>query len=466
MPIRSQFVLYVIAVAMFLPAVSANAQRGSLIEDLFRTVAEAQLQREQQKRLERREPNRRPIPPSRKPDRDAINVRSKEMAAFAGTLSEFSREIGILISDLQPFAGSHPEIRPILPAAYAVSSEAGVLLRACDGKSSLDPIVPAYASLDSQWRSLSFQLRATPGLSDKMMSHVRKCDQAISSMGRQAGVAPQMDRHALHDKMIVAATYMQALLDDVQVSDLPRREAHRFAHDGRLLRQELLRTADEAELIGYEEVVTRFNEFAVHWRSYSDPIRRLGNPHFNQRLDRIAQCGEETYALLWMRPPVSSVDLAASAARLKRTSSQMMDQLTLRALASLDRLERDLVEQGTRAMYTEAKHLDDAIGRGADSAELREHFVEYDRAWVSAREPLSKMRRVDAGLIEAIDRDCQVMRRALGVQSAGPAPIRTDELLGIAASLEGSAEYFKSDIQRYERYLTPAGFRRSIAKGG
>ena len=38
-----------------LPATRVQAQRGALIEELFRTVTQAQLEREQRKRLEREE---------------------------------------------------------------------------------------------------------------------------------------------------------------------------------------------------------------------------------------------------------------------------------------------------------------------------------------------------------------------------------------------------------------------------
>ena len=49
-----------------IPVTNVQAQRGALIEDLFRTVADAQLQREQQKRVERvRQLQPPPAAPSR-----------------------------------------------------------------------------------------------------------------------------------------------------------------------------------------------------------------------------------------------------------------------------------------------------------------------------------------------------------------------------------------------------------------
>ncbi|KAA1258486.1 hypothetical protein LF1_10060 [Rubripirellula obstinata] len=470
MSLRPSVVVYALIISVCMPTVAAVAQRGSLIEDLFRTVAEAQMQKERAKQLERSQARRRPVPqPSpnavplpRQPGQ--INVGNRQLADFAQTLSSFNEEIGFLITDLQPHARSHSEIRPILPAVYQISNQASAVLRACDGQNGFDPIIDRYSAFDSQWRTLSFQLRSAGSLTPEMQSRVRACDRFVSRMGNQMGVPPQMDRHALHDQMIIAATYMQSLLDDFDAANLPRRNAHRWAHDGRLLRQELLRTADDVELISYEEMTTRFSDFATRWGQYSAPISELGNPYLNRRLDRIAQCGEETYALLWMRPPTNTRDLSMTVASLKRDSSELMDQLTLRTLTSLDRNTRERMEQGTRSMYDEVKHLEDAIRVGSGTAELREHFVQYDRAWLSIRETTGQISRINDRLVEAIDRNCAKMRRTLRVQSPGPAPVRADELVGIAASLEGSAEYFKADIDRYEQYFTPAGFRRSITR--
>ncbi len=450
-----------------LPTMTAVAQRGSLIEDLFRTVAEAQLQKQLSKQRQRSQPSRRPNP---QPDRanqissDQISVGSQQMAAFAQTLSSFSKELGFLSSDLQTHAGSHPGIRPLLPKIFQVSSQASAVLRACDGQSNFEPIAQCYSELDSHWRSLSFALRSAPSLSTQMQSRVRACDRFISTMENRIGLPPQFDRHALHDKMIVTATYMQSLLDDFEATPMHGRDALQWAHDGRLLRQELLRTADQVDVISYEDITTRLSDFTSHWQQYSAPISEFRNPYFNQRLDRIAQCCDDMYALLWMRPPTDAKELSTRFANLKSATSELLDQLTLRTLSSLDRKSRQRVERGTRTMHDEIDHLLDAIRDGSSLPELSEHFTEYDRAWLSIRDTTAEISRISSGLVGTIDLNCAKIRRSLQLQSPEPIPLRAEELLGVAASLEGSAEYFKADIERYEQYLKPSSYRRSITR--
>jgi hypothetical protein len=168
--------------------------------------------------------------------------------------------------------------------------------------------------------------------------------------------------------------------------------------------------------------------------------------------------------MLWMRPPVSSVDLAGAVDRLDSTLSELMGNLTLRLLGTLDRTRRRQVDDALNTMQNESKNLNDAIRRQGNGGEMREHFSRFDRAWLSIRDTLTRMDRLDRRLLDAIERECLMLRRALNVESSAVVPLRLDELIDIAAALEGSAEYFRADIDRYQRFLKPADYRRSISR--
>ncbi|TWT50310.1 hypothetical protein Pla22_30520 [Rubripirellula amarantea] len=446
----------------------AFAQRGTLIEDLFRTITEAQLERERIKAAEtaRRQPppQRKPMPPTQGPAPiGSINVGSPEMARFAKSLSGFTRELGFLVTDLQGLGRQNASVRRVLPASYQVAANADALLRSCDGLSDFGPIANRYASLDADWRQLSFELRSLSILTSEMSTHVRDCDRYLSTMSRQMGVSPQLDRHGLHDKMLVAATYMQALLDDLKLCVLSHDQLRRFTHDGRLLRQSLLAEADRVDDVTYEELSSSFTDFVARWRSYSQELYAIGNPHISARLDRIGQCGEETYAMLWMRPPVDSRDLVASSARLRSACTDLMDQLTLRAISSLNPDARARVSDGSRRMDRLVREFDESIRHGAIQIDASGKFQEIDSLWNGLRSTYVTLRPVNPATIATIDRECDSLRRALRVTPSGPNTVVYEELMGVAASLEGTAEYFKADIARYERYFQPASFGQSIS---
>lgn len=489
MLIRCRPLLFLLPLTLFLPPVPARAQRGEFIEGLFRTIAEAQLEREQQKRLEaerasRQQNNRDPgqvqpvpvpssiRPPSHRPGQPAsinrnqppasINVRSREAAEFAQNLVNFSGSIDPLVRELRAGAAQNPSIRAALPEAYQVAADSRALLQRCDGLSSLDPIIPPYSELDARWRQLSFRLRALDGLSSQCTSGIRSGDQLVSVMSRQLRVQPQFDRHELHDLMIIAATHMQSLLDDLELARISQQDASRLTHDCRLLRQQLLGEADRVDETTYEDVVTRFTKFAYGWSAFSERVYAVNDPHLQRRLDRIRECGDQTYAVLWLPPPYSAATLTASAHRLEESCAQILDQLTIRSMVSLSPKDQLRILESSRRMYSQSREFEHATTQGASRNDLQARFATIDKDWSYLRSKYQQMRAINRATLGSIDQECDSIRAALGMGTAAGPSIRHEELVQVAAGLEGSAEYLDADIQRYERYLKPDSFRKSI----
>lgn len=473
--------LILIAIAVFaLPTLPpASAQRGALIEDLFRTIAEAQLEREQRKRVEaeqaaaeaRRvkpiESNLNVPPRAVGPGRGRpgeINVRSRQAAVFAQDLVNFSAGVSPLVDDLRSAAGTNPTIRALLPDAYHVAADTRALLHQCDGLAAVQPIVPAYSDLDARWRRLSFSLRGIEGLSDRCTSTIRSCDQLVGSMANHLGIQPQFDRHGLHDLMIIAATHMETLMDDLQMASISHREAARLTHECRLLRQRLLGEADHVDRISYDQVVSRFNEFVTRWRSYASQVYDIPDPYLHRRLNRIAEVGDETYALLWMPPPFDAGLLLESAHRLERNCDQLLDQLTLRTLGGLPRQDQMAILESSRSVHQLSRQLEDAAARGLSRNELQATFRKIDRDWGSLRQTYTRLPGINNASISGIDHECGTLRRALGVTSSVVPAVDLRGLTQLAAAIESGAAYLDADVQRYQRNMQPQSYRRSIVE--
>tara|TARA_R110002049_G_scaffold72490_6_gene187426 strand:- start:126303 stop:128153 length:1851 start_codon:yes stop_codon:yes gene_type:complete len=519
--------LMLVSITIFLwPARPSQAQRGEFIEGLFRTIAEAQLERERDKRAaEQRErkadnqaagsrtkdpyevrlpsgfdrggrppatppvptppqsqrpfdsatplnPNLRPPGPrdptgARAPagPRGSINVRSREAAEFAGNLVQFNSNMESLVRDLRLRSSQQIGLRQFLPEAYAVAAEGQALVRQCDGLSSLRPIIDPYRQLDARWRQLSFELRSSGQLGNTSGALIRQCDQMCSAMARQLEIQPQLDRHALHDLMIQAATYMQVLLDDIELSSIASKQSRQLAHDCRLLRQRLLGEADHVDEASYEDIVSRFSDFARRWSEFSQRVYAVDQPYLNRRLDRIGQCGDQTYALLWMPPPTSSNHVPMIAHRLERNFDSVQDQLTLRAMSSLRRDEQLRVLESSRNLYEKARQLETASEKGASIREQQSLLTEILRGWGPLRETLQRIESLNYSTLAEIDRSCEQLRASLGVNDSIAGPVDVHSLLQAAASLEGASEYLDADLQRYARYLQPDSYRKSLLNG-
>lgn len=475
---RLRHLVWIIAFPVLLPQAPVQAQRGELIEGLFRTIAEAQLERERRKRAEAeraavqpRLPDRNQelnLPPSfvgpnRRPNQTpSINVRSREAAEFARNLVQFNASILPMVTDLRSGAAQNPALRALLPDAYRISADTRSLIQQCDGLGALQPIVAPYSELDARWRQLSFGLRSIDGLSDRCTTSIRSCDKLVGSMTRQLNIQPQFDRHQLHDLMIVGATHMLALLDDLQLAPITISESESLAHDCRLLRQRLLGEADRVEESTYAEVVTRFTDFVARWRKFSEEVYAINDPHMNLRLNRIAETGDQTYAMLWMPPPYNARSLTISAQRLEQTVGQLLDQLTIRALASLSRRDQTRLFEASRNLYEQCRAFQATLRREPSRGELQQQFSRIDRDWQALRRTYSGLPSVNRATVAGVDHTCRQLRGALGLSAQSAPVINIAQLVEIAAALEGSSEYLDADVQRYQRYFQPASFRKSI----
>ena len=487
------------AIAFSIPASTATAQNGKLIEGLFRTLAESQLEKERAKRAEAKKrppvlqppgqstfkPSKDPYqvrlpsgfgtpaprttpsvkPPSRPrlPNSPAgsINVRSREAADYANNLVAFNQSITPLINDLRQGAVKHPEIRALLPEVYKIAADGRALLQRCDGISSLNPIIKPYQSLDARWRKVSFALNSINGLSASCTNRIGQCDQHAVAMCKQLQIEPQFDRHALRNQMVIAATYMQTIVDDLELSSLPQAECHRLAHDCRLLRQRLIHAADHVDEVTYGEISQSFAGFVEQWGAFAQAVYSRGNPHLNRRLARVSECGDHVYAILWMAPPASFHDVVTVAHRLDSQVEALSGQITFRTIAKLPGQDQIRVLNATRQLYEQAVALERAAEAKANQAKLQQLFGAFDQTWASVQPDYHQISSVNRGILSEIDGACGELRSALGI-SGGAVPITANQLVQSAAALEGTAEYINRELKRYERDLTPGSFRNSV----
>ncbi|NNE01263.1 MAG: hypothetical protein HKN47_28450 [Pirellulaceae bacterium] len=501
---RRSLLLVPITLAMLMPAPTATAQNGRLIEGLFRTLAEQQIEKERAKRaaeqnrppalqpnqpahvdhgkdpyevrlpsgFENRgghahtpptQPNRPNVNPPRAGGSNSISVRSREAADYAKQLVSFNNTIAPLVVELRREATQHPELRPLLPEAYQIAAEGRALLSRCDGLSSLSPIMQPYQDLDARWRKISFALRSINGLSNTTTSSIQQLDQYCSSMCKQLQIEPQFDRHALHDQMIVAATYMQAMLDDLELAPLSHHDSQRLTHDCRLLRQRLLTAADHVDDVTYAEMAESFTAFINDWGKFSQQVYALHNPHLDRRMARVGESGDQVYSILWMAPPKSMHDIAAIAHRLDTSVESISEKITLRSIASLPGESQLRLLNATRELYDHAVNLEqEASSQKPDSRKLQAIFAKLDQTWVSVQGDYAKVRSVNRGVLVDIDRNMQELRQALGGSSGGSVAISASQLIQAAAALEGTAEYINDRLRASSRNLQPSSFRNSV----
>ncbi len=236
--------------------------------------------------------------------RQASSVR-----AFTSDARQFQNEIAQLLRYVQSRARASRdrqeinELRLLLPEVYGIHAETETLVARSQSIRSLDEIHDDYRQIDQHYHEVSFRIRSLPSRDSDLRSQVAKCDKLCRSLSKACSITPQFDRHGLHDQMVIAATYIQTLIDDLPTARMPIERSRELTHQARLLRQAILEKADAVETIQYEQIVSDYTQFVDRWQEFAEEVAEFRDPVLDRRLARVDQCGDETYALLWMPAP-------------------------------------------------------------------------------------------------------------------------------------------------------------------
>ncbi|QEG39487.1 hypothetical protein [Roseimaritima ulvae] len=459
----------------------ALAQRGQFIEGLFRSIVEAELeknqQREQQRRQQTQRTERRPLPsapqppdvrpaaPSAAAPRRGAATNDQRLLTFRDWIQQYTLHAAALADELRRPSGHVPGSRALIGDVLHLHAHADALSRQALAVTEYRQVIDEYCDVDSDWRPLSFQLRSLDGLRPQTMQSVSALDQYSNQICKLLGVQAQFDRRRMQELMTIASTYMNALLDDLQLVRGRSAEIRQWIHDGRILEQQLQREADFAATAELDQIMPRYNDFVTRWRSYAAPLYQLNDAHVDVRLERIRQCGEEVFALMYMPPVADGNLLFRASARLEQQVAKLLDQLTIRALVRLPAREQNAIVNDARSLWTRCREFNQLVDPQATpprQSSLRQQFVDIDGRWQALQSRLAAIDAIDPAVLRDVQRSSQQIRELLGMHET----LDQQRGLELAASLEGQAEYLNADIQRYRRYYTPRDFGAEFTECG
>ncbi|MEM6365579.1 MAG: hypothetical protein AAF539_15445 [Planctomycetota bacterium] len=328
------FLLLVVTLAVLgiiqLPSV-VHAQGGQFLDNLFRSIAEDNLLSGRDGRLPQSIPN---LPTRRNPA-----VSNVPIGNIDPTLSRFDQQLQVVrqrFDDQLRRGGSDSNaLRLLLPELYETQAQSQALLQRAQMRDSPDQYLPIVMDLDRRWRNLSFRLRSNSAPQSDLREAILVGDSICRDLERRYRISPQYDAVALRDQMVVAATYMQCLIDDLSTSRSTLGNSGSLTLRGRRLRQALMDEAARVRGDNYDEITSRLTDYVMAWRPFAQNVASLNNPLLNQRLIRIEQTADEAYALLWMTPPGSP---SFSDDRFNPNDRPFINARLIEDIASLDHI--------------------------------------------------------------------------------------------------------------------------------
>ena len=120
--------------------------------------------------------------------------------------------------------------------------------------------------------------------------------------------------------------------------------------------------------------------------------------------------------------------------------------------------------ESSRRLYRASRELAEKTTRGVSQDELRRDFANIDRDWAFMRNACRQIQSINRNTLARIDHEIQHLAGALGRKTTAVPALDFEQLIQVAAALEGSAEALNTEINRIERYLQPAATRRSLTR--
>jgi hypothetical protein len=455
--------LLLIASGLFCPTNGLAQQQGGLVEDLFRNWAQSRMKQN--------------VPPSsiapsqlspgqlspRLPPQSGLpgNAAPQSLPA-SNAWTTLSQNLSNITQDLRQSSSQQAGLRTLVPKSYQLSAQAENLRRMTQGPEAAR-LQSFYPDFDRDYRQFSFELRSVPGVGQACRDSIAQCDSLINRMGRHYSVVPQWNRARFTEIVVMAEVYLQTMIDDLQIGSLNQAQCRHLSHDLQMLVAHLQSLRPNLEAIGYDQIASEFNQFTSQMTPLAREIREIRDPHLDRRLDRLRDLADECYSLLWMPAPVDQNSIVESAIRIETAIDELRDSLKSRPLRETPRDIQQKIDNLTRTIDRNAHQLADEIKHHPDDPSIPELLQTIDVASLELMQYLAPVPGLHHGYLATIRDEIGrllILYRVPQSQNA----LNYDVLRSMASTLEGTSEYLKADLTRYERYLTPATFRTSILR--
>jgi hypothetical protein len=379
---------------------------------------------------------------------------------FVDSLGQINASLGKLLPELRQNT-SIPTVREVIGALYQIETDCQTLVARTRRGESYESVAASYQKLDTAWRDVAFRLRSGGEVSPSVSRQVNEIDSTFRKIDRKLGLSPPIDRVRLRDLMIVTLTYMDAMFDDIRLSQGYSAQSEALLVQGRLLRERLRQESYRIDKSEFDDIVATFTEFVRVWRGYAQSLHQLNDPHIHRRLESIRRQGEEVFATLRIPAAPDRDELIYLTQRLPAELNTLADQVSRWGVNRLTQDQFRFVET-CKALSERARRLATEVGRGGVTPTAQSMFAEMDSTWNGG---LRLMASVDpqSGLQASMARVHTVFAALRDLLGTGSWRSKT-ELLSLVASIETSAETFNIDIQRFKRLMDPPAFRDAIGK--
>jgi hypothetical protein len=344
-----------------------------------------------------------------------------------------------------------PAVRQYLGGLVQLQSTAGGLSSRIRTVDDLKRYLPELRALDSDWDTLSYNLKRLRGLDSTATGLIARIDQTGDSLGKLLQMGPGVDYREIVLKANSLVTAMDRLIDDIDYQVGRTSQGRQLIYQGQQVEQQARHLSDSAfQQTTYDGLVQDFKLFQQLWSPFAGQLRQLNDKYLDRDAQQVAQAVRDVSTLLRMEQTLDRQQLLYMADQLTRDVDDFFSRAPLKILIKLPQADRAL--STADEFYGNFENFVDCVNRGENQSDLQDTFGYIDGAWRNFAAVYRPLNSSDAQqVLNAIEKDVNVLRDALLIQGGFDRAKAAD----LAALVENLSGYLERDTRSWLRKAQP-----------
>jgi hypothetical protein len=277
----------------------AQEQRREFIQGLLKTLIESQLENSRgqpypQGRLPDGYPQVQPIPAQPR-----IGAPTAKLVKVRRQFADMSRHCDKMIVEIRTHEAHAPQLRGLLADCLQIKASINVLVEQSKRCNNVEPLMPSYAALDRDWRSVNHRLSQIRGLD----SGCRKCinqfhgyaDQVCTTLDLQ----PQFNRMELAHLTAALATSVEHLIQDIHYDLQGDKHQKKIIRRAQAVYSQIVQAAPLVQRGSYDQLARAYKGGMRDWRKLSHSLRDHQTPRICQDVQKIEDIGAQISDVMW-----------------------------------------------------------------------------------------------------------------------------------------------------------------------
>lgn len=436
--VRSVVTALLIVLTWIFGTTHVYAQSGEdLAKGLLRALIESTLEKDQ-----RRRSGRDPFRPAEL--QPGQRQKLQQLRTITATCAQ---EASALSAVLNTDAGRDYHVRHHLPAAIQFEATAAAVRRETAAATDPAELIDPCRQMNSQWLTLSYQLRNQRGVSPQTQAVLDRLEQLDSQYCALLEIQQQFDNRQLVRTSDLLSAELRHLREELHYTvpvSATRTRLMRQLQGLRLQADHFANLVTDSRHPDF--VVQEYRRLHHDWVVVESDLDRYRHRAITRIVQRVDAAHQTIHGLLRLEYGFDRRLVRHLAADLESTVSELFQQITLADLMSLP--DSDKILDATDTAYGALQRLTEVVKYSETREEIGEVWVFMDEAWNLLAYYLDSMRNPQVQLhLEEIRGQLTALQQTVGVTVAWDHA----RMLQRASALETIADGMRQAVQRWHR---------------